>query len=158
MFHLWLLPLLAVPRRSPFKRSRSGRVSFTVFAVIGRPTPFLVVPQRLRHYMCNFLNIWARKILKTVLKILHLFSNVAYQAIFHLRFLPLLAVPSRFWRSHTVIGTKCVTFVIFGLEKFKDSFGNLTSNVANLAVFRLRLLPLLAVPRRFRWSHTVLRH
>ena len=38
--------------------------------------------------------------------------------MFHLRFLPLLAVPSRSCRSHTVKGTKCATFLIFELEKF----------------------------------------
>ena len=61
--------------------------------------------------------------------------------------LRILAVNGRFRRSHIVIGTKSyVTFLIFELQNFKDSFGNLISNFGVLSEFCERYLQFSAVP------------
>ena len=53
------------------------------------------------------------------------FGNADDLAEFHIWFLLLLAVQCRFWWSHT-LKAKSVTFLIYVLEKLKDSFRNLT--------------------------------
>ena len=111
-------------------KHRYSRVQTAIFSVLGDPKLFSAVG-------CFELE-----------NIKDSFGNADDLAEFHLWFMLLLALQCCFWWSHTVKEAKSVTFLMFKVGKFKDSLGNLASNVADLAVFHLRFC-------RFWPSHAV---
>ena len=71
------------------------------------------------------------------------------------RFLPFLAFPHRFRRSHTIKKAKSVTFSRFELDKFQKRFCKSYYKYSRSGRVSLTVFLLLAVQCRFRQPHAI---